>query len=140
VGSGAAEWDGLSKVELATGDMTLCVGEGVGVGLEVSALPHPAASITPATITALAAAIILVSTGLTYPCAIVEANLIQVDLTGGYLTRANLSGAKLTDAVLTSADLTGGRGGLRPIWRGWRQDCGAASKIISETRRCQRVR
>lgn len=74
---GGAEWDGLGDVEgiddveLAAGDMTLCVGEGVGVGVEVAALPHPAASMTAATITASAAAIILVFTGLIYPCAIV---------------------------------------------------------------------
>jgi len=74
---GGAEWDGpgdvegLGDVELAAGDMTLCVGEGVGVGVEAAALPHPAASMTAATITASAAAIILVFTGLIYPCAIV---------------------------------------------------------------------
>ncbi len=61
--------EGLGDAELAAGDMTLCVGEGVGV--EVGALPHPAASMTAATITASAAAIILVFTGLIYPCAIV---------------------------------------------------------------------
>jgi hypothetical protein len=70
VGAGA-EWDGLGDVELAAGDMTLCVGDGVGVGAEVAALLHPAASMTAATITPSAAAIILVFTGLIYPCAIV---------------------------------------------------------------------
>ena len=63
--------EGLGGVELAAGDMTLCVGEGVGVSVEAAALPHPAASMTAATITASAAPIILVFTGLIYPCAIV---------------------------------------------------------------------
>jgi hypothetical protein len=73
VGGAAAEWDGpgdvegLGDVKLAAGDMTLCVGEGV----EAAAPPHPAASMTAATITASAAAIILVFTGLIYSCAIV---------------------------------------------------------------------
>jgi hypothetical protein len=73
---GGAEWDGLGDVELAAGDMTLCVGEGVGVGVEAAALPHPAASMTAATITA-SAAIILVFTGLIYPCAIVVVFEVQ---------------------------------------------------------------
>jgi hypothetical protein len=63
--------EGLGDVELAAGDTTLCVGEGAGAGAEVTALPHPAASMTAATITASAAAIILAFTGLIYPCAIV---------------------------------------------------------------------
>jgi hypothetical protein len=76
---GGAEWDGLGgvealgDVELAAGDMTLCVGEGVGVGAEVGALPHPAASMMAATITASAAAISLVFIGLIYPCTQVAA-------------------------------------------------------------------
>jgi hypothetical protein len=49
--------------------MTLCVGEGVGIDVEAAALLHPAASMTAATITASAAAISLVFTGLIYPCA-----------------------------------------------------------------------
>jgi len=73
---GGTEWDELGDVELAAGDMTLCVGEGVGVGVEVAALPHPAASMTAATITA-SAAIILVFTGLTYPRAIVVVCEVQ---------------------------------------------------------------
>jgi hypothetical protein len=74
---GGTEWDGpgdaerLGDVELTAGDMTLCVGEGMGVGVVVAVLPHPAVSMTAATITASAAAIILVFTGLIYPCAIV---------------------------------------------------------------------
>ena len=73
---GGAERDGLGDVErlgdveLAASNITLCVGEGVNVGVEAAALPHPAASTTAATITA-PAAIILVFTGLIYPCAIV---------------------------------------------------------------------
>ena len=53
--------------------MTLCVGEGVGEGAEVAALPHPAASMMAATITASAAAISLVFIGLIYPCTQVAA-------------------------------------------------------------------
>jgi hypothetical protein len=50
-------------------DMTMRVG--VDESVEAAALPHPAASTTAATITVSAAAIILVFTGLTYPCAVV---------------------------------------------------------------------
>ena len=65
--------EGLGDVELAAGDMTLYVGEGVGIAVEVAALPHPAASMTDVTITTSAAAISLVLIGLIYPCTRVAA-------------------------------------------------------------------
>jgi hypothetical protein len=94
---------GLGDVGLAAGDMTLCVGESVGIGVEVAALPHPAASMTAATITATAAAISLVFTGLIYPCAPV-AELRHCTVSGGIKAWWRISGRGGSVAESHSAD------------------------------------
>ena len=45
--------EGPGDVELAAADTALCVGDGVGASVEVAALPHPAASASASTISAM---------------------------------------------------------------------------------------
>ena len=45
VGAGVGDLEGLGEVELLAADAALCVAAGLGVGVEVATLLHPAASV-----------------------------------------------------------------------------------------------